>query len=339
MSDLVCVTGAAGFVGSYVVKELLAQGYRVRATVRDPADKKKIAHLETFDGACARLELFKADLEKPGAFEQAVDGVKYVVHTASAVTLNAKDPQREIVDVAVNGTKNVVGAALASGSVSRIVVTSSVAAVVGDDKADDYRFSERDWNETATLKSDAYATSKVQAERAARALVQGKDVRFIAMLPALILGPVLTEAHLRTSPVILNELLSGKFPGVPNLYFGVIDVRDVAAAHVAALGAPDPADRYLCSTEVMGLREMATILRETVPTGKTPKLPLPNILMYATALFDKRLTFGFLRQNLNRAPTLDNRRLREELGVQLRPVRETVADTARSIANLTPLTQ
>ncbi len=334
MSDRVCVTGAAGFVGSYVVKELLAKGYRVRATVRDPGDKRKTAHLEGFEGAADRLELFEADLEKPGAFEDAVDGAKHVVHTASAVTLNAKDPQREIVDVAVHGTKNVVGAALRSGSVSRIVMTSSVAAVVGDDKSDDYRFSERDWNETATVRKDAYATSKVQAEKAARTLVQGKDVRFIAMLPSLILGPVLTEAHLRTSPVILNELLTGKFPGVPNLYFGVIDVRDVAAAHVAALAAPDPADRYLCSSEVMGLREMATILRETVPNGKTPKLPLPNILMYATALFDKRLTFGFLRQNLNRAPTLDNRRLREGLGVSLRLVRETVADTARSIEKL-----
>jgi len=123
-----------------------------------------------------------------------------------------------------------------------------------------------------------------------------------------------------------------KSPGIPYLQFGVIDLRDVALAHVAALAVAEPADRYLCSTAAMGLREMGEILRETVPTSKTPRMRLPNLLMYATALFDKRVTFGFLKQNLDQAPIFENQRLRSELGVKLRAVRETVADTARSIA-------
>ncbi len=330
MGELVCVTGAAGYVGSHVVRELLEQGFQVRATVRDPKDEKKTAHLRAFPHASERLELFGADLEQAGAFHAALAGVKHLVHTASAVQLAAKDPQREIVDVAVNGTKNALGAALEQG-VERVVMTSSVAAVAGDDHAPDYRFSERDWNDTATVKSDAYATSKVHAERAARALVAGKPVRFVAMLPSLVLGPVLAEPHLRTSPVVLHELLKGAWPGIPNLHFGVIDVRDLARAHVRAITLPEPSDRYLCSAAPMGLRAMGEVLRQVCPRAKTPKRGLPDVLMYATALFDKRLTFGFLRKNLGRAPDFDSSRMRAELGIAPRPVHETVADTAKSI--------
>ena len=330
MSETVVVTGAAGYVGAYVVRELLERGYRVRATVRDAADKKKNAHLHALsDGD--RLEIHSADLEVAGSFEQAMSGARYVVHTASAVMLAAKDPQREIVDVAVTGTRNVITTALAAGTVKRIVMTSSIAAVASPDRPKRYVFAEGDWNDAATVKDDPYSLSKVEAERTARRQLDGKDVEFVAICPGLVLGPVLSEAHLRTSPAVLFELLSGKFPGVPNLHFQVVDVRDVAKAHVLALAKAKPSSRYVCVSSGMGMRQMAEILRSTCPRARTPRLPLPDLAMYATALFDKRLSFAFLRRNLGSAPAFDNSRIKKELGLEFRPPEVSVADTARSI--------
>jgi len=330
MSDLVCVTGASGYVGSYVVKELLARGHRVRAAVRDP-DKKKLAHLVSLDRADELLELVHGDLERPGSFDAATKGADALIHTASAVVLSAKDPQREIVDVAVDGTRNVIGAALASGSVRRIVLTSSIAAVTDESRPRATVFDEADWNDGANVKNDAYATSKVKSERAARDMVNGSNARLTALLPSLVLGPVMTAQHLRTSTAILHELMKGKWPAVPDLHFQVIDVRDLAVAHVNAMEVDAPHERYLCSTDAMGLRFMADELRIAFPQAKVPRPPLPDLLMYASAIFEPRLTFSFLKRNLGRSPRVDNRRLREELGVPLRSVRDTVIDTGRSI--------
>lgn len=337
MASLVCVTGATGYVGSYVVKEALERGFRVRATVRDPKDKKRCAHvlaLAESAGVPDALELVRGDLEDPGSFEAALRGCEHVIHTASAVVLTAKDPQREIVDVAVEGAKNVIRAAKASGTVRRVVVTSSVAAVSGDDKPQAYVFRESDWNDTATVKNDAYATSKVQAERAARALAEepgGRKIELIAVLPSLVLGPVLTEQHLRTSPAILFELMRGKWPGVPDLYFQVVDVRDLAKIHVLALDKAKPAPRYIATSSPMALREMAAALREKFPGAKVPKLPLPDFMMYATAIFEPRLTFAFLRRNLGAAPVFDNALAKSDLGLTFRPPVESVLDTGSSI--------
>lgn len=336
MPELVCVTGATGYVGAYVVKEALARGYRVRATVREPSDDKRVGHVRALAAGLPEgaLEVVRGDLDDPASFEKALDGADHVIHTASAVVLTAKDPQREIVDVAVDGARNVVRAAKQSGSVRRVVLTSSVAAVTGEDKPAGYVFRESDWNDTANVKNDAYATSKVQAERAARALAEepcSRRVDFVAILPSLVLGPVMTEQHLRTSPAILLEIMRGKWPGVPNLYFQVVDVRDLAKVHVLALEKEKPAARYIATSVPMGLRAMAASLREAFPSAKVPKLPLPDFLMYATAIFEPRLTFAFLRRNLGAAPVFDNARARDDLDMTFRSANESVIDTGRSI--------
>jgi dihydroflavonol-4-reductase len=338
MTDVVCVTGATGYLGSYVVKDALGRGYRVRAAVRDPEDQKKTAHLRALSGAAERLAIVRGDLDEQGSFDAAFRGARFVVHTASAVALSAKDPQKEIVDVAVRGAKNVIRAAKVSGSVERVVMTSSIAAVHGGDKPAGYVFTEADWNDAATVRSDAYATSKVQAERAARALAEEPGDRalgFVAILPSLILGPVMTEQHLRTSPAFLFELMRGAWPAVPNFHFQVVDVRDVAAAHLRALEVTSPAERYACTTGKMGLREMAAILSRELPEAKVPTRRLPDVAMYLAALFDERVTFGFLKRNLGEgaAPAFDNAKIRRDLGIRLRALEETVIDTGRSIAS------
>lgn len=339
---LVCVTGASGFIASEVVRQLLERGYRVRGTVRDPKDPNKTAHLwkiaDELD-ARDRLELVPGNLMKPGAFDAALEGARFCCHMAAAVILTAKDPQREIVDPAVHGTRNVFDAIKAAGSVEAVVMTSSISAVLDESKPRSYRHSEADWNESATVKANPYPVAKVESEREAFARVEaaawgGDPPRLVTINPVLVLGPVTAAVHKRSSPAILRDLLTGKFPGIPNLHFGVVDVRDVARAHVNALANPNAEGRFILHNRGVHMREMAGILRAHFPGSKTPRFGLPNLLMYASAMFDKRVNFTFLRRNLGVERLYDNRRVQEVLGIEFAPIEETIIDGAKSFYEL-----
>jgi len=336
---LVCVTGASGYIGSHVVDALLQAGYRVRATVRDTSADEKVSHLKALAKETGgELELVSADLLKPGAFDDAIKGCTHVCHVASSVRLSAPDPQTQIVDVAVNGTKNILGSIDRAGTVRRVVVTSSIAAVTNEDPTDNRVFDESDWNDGATLKTNPYALSKTLAERAAWDHVKSKgdDAQYdlITINPTLVLGPVLAKVHGRSSPAVLRDVLNGKFPAIPDLRFGVVDVRDVALAHVRALELEEAAGRHIVSNRNAPLIELAGMLRTAFPKHKISKRKMPNLLMYGIALFDKRLSFGFLRRNLSITRRIDAHKSREALGIEYREVEATVRDTAQSFIDL-----
>lgn len=337
--ERVCVTGATGFIGSHVVTTLLDRGYRVRGTVRDPKNTSATAHLVEHAKRCGgELELVAADLTEPGAFEAAVADCPYVCHVASSVRLTAPDPQREIVDVAVDGTRNVLGAIAAAGCARRVVVTSSISAIVDETKPADHVHRESDWNESATLKDSPYPLSKVLAEKAAWALVEQlpEERRFalVTINPTMVLGPILTKDHARSSPSVMRDLMTGKFPMVPNFNFGTVDVRDVALAHARALEDPNAEGRHIVDCRGAWFIEFADEIRKAHPNLKAPRRVMPDALMYIAALFDKRLTWAFLRNNLSIARKLDNTRSRERLGIEYRPLDQTIRETAQSIVDM-----
>lgn len=339
--ERVLVTGASGFIGSHVVGTLLSRGYRVRGSVRDPSDTKKTAHLGKLAaqaGAADALELVAADLEHPGAFDDAVRGCPWVCHVASTVKLRADDPQREIVDVAVEGTKNVLGSVARASEVRRVVLTSSIAAVVDESKPLDFVFDESSWNESSTVSESPYPLSKALAEKAAwafvEALPEAERFSLVTMSPTFVLGPVLTKAHGRSSPGVIRDLLTGKFPLVPNFHWGIVDVRDVALGHVLALEMPEAEGRHILNEQGAWLVDMAKILREAFPGKKVPRWRMPDFAMYGVALFDKRLTRSFLRRNLGVARRIDASKSREALKLHYRPLEDTLRDTARSFIDL-----
>jgi len=181
----VCVTGASGFVAAHVTRELLERGYRVRGTVRSLSTPGKYGFLTSLPGAADRLELVSAELLAEGSYDSAVAGCELVIHTASPYVMNVKDPQRDLIDPAVNGTLNVLGSAKAAG-VRRVVLTSSMAAI-SDEPVDGKVFTEDDWNEQSSLERNPYYFSKTVAERAAWKFVEDEHPGFdlIAINPYL----------------------------------------------------------------------------------------------------------------------------------------------------------
>ncbi|MBF6167126.1 aldehyde reductase [Streptomyces gardneri] len=333
MGTQVSVTGATGFVAGHVIAELLEHGYAVRATVRDLAATGKRAHLvELARRTGGELEFAQADLNGEDGWASAVAGSAGVLHVASPFPTTPPDDERELVDTAVEGTLRVLRACAAAGTVRRVVLTSSIAAIAYGHTEDALR-TEADW--TVVERSPAYQKSKTLAERAAWDFVAKLPARerfeLVVVNPGMVLGPLLsTDTSTSHEPV--RRLLDRDVPGAPQVGWAPVDVRDLAVAHRLALETPEAAgNRYICAGEHLWMAEMARILAEEYgPRGfRVPTRQLPNWVVRSVALFDKgvRLTLP----TLGRTESLSAEKARRELGWTMRPVRETLVDTAESL--------
>ena len=207
-SKPVLVTGATGFVAGWIIKGLLEAGCTVHAAVRDPSRTDKVKHLtDIAEIAPGEIKFFAADLLKDGSYDAAMAGCSVVFHTASPFTIDVKDPQKELIDPAVNGTKTVLDSANRTDSVTRVVLTSSCAAIYGDNvdikKAPGGRLNESIWNTSSTLRHGAYSLSKTLAEKAAWDIFQEQERwKLVVINPSLVLGPALQAKsdRLKASP-------------------------------------------------------------------------------------------------------------------------------------------
>ena len=270
---LVCVTGASGYVAGVLVDLLLRKGYRVRGTVRSLKDDAKVKHLKAdFPG----LELFEADLTKPGTFKDAFAGIEVLFHTASPFQTNVKDAQKELVEPAVNGTIDVMHTALAVPTLRRIVLTSSVATIRRPEKEPGYVSDDKDWNTFANINNLPYPNSKVEAEKKAWEIIHKHNaehpehqVRLVTVLPSWVMGPPFgTRVDGVSVGTIVSWLDESQVEkGVRPQLVGCVDVRDVAATHLAAAEKEDANGRYICSHET-----------PTHPAGhgRHPQEPVPQ---------------------------------------------------------------
>ncbi|WVZ00585.1 hypothetical protein V8G54_026654 [Vigna mungo] len=271
--QVVCVTGASGYIASWLVKFLLQRGYTVNATVRDPNNPKKVDHLVKLDGAKERLHLFKADLLEEGSFDSAVQGCQAVFHTASPFFIGAKDPQAELLDPAVKGTLNVLKSCSKSATLKRVVVTSSVAAVANNDrpKAPDVVVDETWFSDPEFCRKNGgwYDLSKTLAEETAWKFAKENNIDLVTINPALVSGPLL-QPELNTSAAAVLNFVNGS-PTFKNITLGWIDVRDVANAHILAYENASANGRYILVERVIHHSQAVQILRDIYPT-----LPLPD---------------------------------------------------------------
>lgn len=340
--NITLVTGASGFIASHVVHQLLENGKQVHATVRSTKNHKKIQHLldmqEQWPGM---LTLFEADLLVQGSFEAAMKGCSVVHHIASPFFIENKirDGQKEVVDPALKGTQNVLDSVQKCETVKLVILTSSVAAIYGDNAdvldMENKTLSSAYFNTTSSVSHNPYPYSKVLAEKEAWKLYESQPTpprwKLVTINPGLVLGPSLSPTSESGSLSLLDQLLRGELVfGVPDMWFGIVDVREVATAHIRAAQTPSSHGRYILSeSKTRSLVEIARILRSITQSSWIPKNALPNALV---RMLGPVLGFSqkYLKRNLGIPFEIDNRPSLDELKIVYRPLEETLEDHYQS---------
>ncbi len=330
----VCVTGASGYIAGWIVKYLLDEGFTVHATVRDSTKASSVAHLrKAAEGAKGTLKLFDADLLKPGSFTPAIEGCEWVIHTASPFVIKGfKDAHEALIRPAVEGTANVLESCNAVESVKRVVLTSSVASVYGDAveilKAPGGVFNEQLWNNTSSESHQPYSYSKVMAERKAWEIYERQSRwDLVTINPSLVMGPSLTAQTQSTSVDVMRDLGSGRQrTGVPMLEFGIVDVREVARAHVLAGMNESSEGRYILSGHTASLLQMAKLLKQRFPKYPLPTKQLPKFLVKLVAPIAAGVSREFIQKNVGYTLRFDSSRSIKNLGVQYRPLVDTLTE-------------
>ena len=331
----VLVTGATGYVAGWLIKELLDAGVTVHAAVRDPSKTEKHAHLDKVAAkAKGDIKYFKADLLDNGSFEEAMKGCSVVFHTASPFTINVDDPQKELVDPALLGTRNVLTQATKTPTVKRVVVTSSCAAIYSDNKDTEKTplgvFTEDIWNTTSTLDHNPYYLSKTLAEKEAWKIAQSQNEwDLVTINPSLVMGPGLNPKGTSESFNFIRQMGDGTMKdGVPDWWFGVVDVRDVAKAHMAAAYIKEAQGRYITSAHNTNLAEMAKMLLPRFGDKyPIPRKTVPKFLISLVSIFkDTGLSRQFISQNFGYPWYACNLKSVEQLGMQYRPLSESMND-------------
>jgi nucleoside-diphosphate-sugar epimerase len=289
----VLVTGGSGFVGSHVILRLLRAGHVVRTTVRSLKREDSVRAMLRGDDADPgdRLSFFATDLTRDDGWSEAVAGCDYVMHVASPMPLAAPKTEDELIVPAREGVLRVLKAARAA-KVKRVVLTSTCGAIYYGHPPQVTPFDETSWTNIHGEMS-AYVRSKAIAERAAWDFMktEGGGLELSVVNPSGIFGPVLGP-DFSSSIELVKRLMNGGL-GFPQLYFGVVDVRDVADLHLRAM--TDPAakgERFIAvSGEVMSMLDIARVLRASLGDSarNVPTRRLPNWLVRFVALFDRRM--------------------------------------------------
>ena len=293
MAETVLVTGGTGFVAGWCIVELLKRGYAVRTTVRDLAKGQGVRDaVATVVDPGDRLTFVAADLMADAGWAEAVAGCDYVLHVASPLGRGEADTDETLIPPARDGALRVLRAAVAAG-VKRVVMTSSTAACASKLQGPDTNNDETVWTDLGDKGSNAYRRSKVVSERAAWDFMaaQGGQTGFATVLPSAIFGPVLSGDTLGSVRVVLR-LFNGQMPGVPRIGFSVVDVRDLADAHIRAMTTPEAAgERFIACGEFMWMADIAKVLREGLGAAgaRAPTRVLPDVAVRLAAVADRGL--------------------------------------------------
>jgi len=327
MTDRVLLTGITGYIGEHCAAELLRAGYEVVGVVRSfpkgLATKSALAQVAPVD----RLSFMKADLLSDDGWAEAMSGATFVMHVASPFVLAEPRDENELIAPAVEGTRRVVAAAQRAG-VRRLVLTSSTFAVIAGKPTG--RYGPEAWSDTAA-NIGAYAKSKTLAERAAWNAVGAGQMELTVINPGGVFGPSLGAQMDGQSVAMMTSMIGGKMPMVPDMSMGMIDVRDVARLHLAALTAEGAAGKRFIAAgaEPVSMSAVAAVLRGA-GYRKAPSRKAPTALLKVMGLFDREVK-GMLPMVGVKA-SFDNSATVDILGWQPTPIETSVRDMAAAIA-------
>lgn len=335
-TETVFVTGASGFIARHIVLQLLEAGYHVRGSVRSAAkgeDVRRTMEKET-GGAVGddRLSFFELDLNRDQGWDAALDGADALLHTASPFPISQPKDENDLIRPAVDGTLRALRAARATG-VHRVVLTSSVVAVtMQDPMPESGLLTEENWSDTDSPACHAYGKSKTLAERAAWDFVAtNPDLRLTTINPALVVGPAL-DADFGSSLSVIKRALSGKDPALPKLMMDIVDVRDIARMHVAALASPaSEGERLIGSAGQLWFEEVADVLRQAFPDRRIPSRIAPNWAMRFLGLFDPEIKS--IVPLLGKRFGCSGAKAQEVLGIDFIPPRDAVRASAQFLVD------
>ena len=331
----VMVTGATGYVAGRLVEKLLQEGHTVHAAVRDPENRKKLQYLDGLAEALpGSIRYFETDLLKPGSYAEAMADCELVFHTASPFTIDVQDPMKQLIEPAKLGTRNVLEQANETPSVKRVVVTSSCAAIYGDnadlEKTPDGVFTEEIWNTSSSVDHQPYSYSKTVAEREAWEIHDQQDRwDLITVNPSLVMGPGINPHGTSESFNMMKQYGDGTLKaGTPRWGFGIVDVRDLAEAHYRAGFTPEAKGRYIASAHNSDLADLAAPLRKHFGDAYPfPTRTMPKWLVWLTGpLINKAMTRKIVSRNVGLPWKADHSKGVRELGLSYRPLEETVVD-------------
>jgi nucleoside-diphosphate-sugar epimerase len=326
----VAVTGIGGFLGRHVAALLLRAGYEVRGTLRSLKKAASIeAAIRSVDGTGhGKLSFVVADLMADAGWDAAFAGVRHVIHTASPFPSHIPKDENDLILPAREGTLRVLRAAKDAG-VRRVVLTSSIAAIsYGPGRAP---FTEADWTDVDGPLATPYYKSKTLAERAAWDFARENGLELAVVNPGMILGPVL-GAEIGTSVGLVQSLMKGRYPAMPDFSVPVVDVRDAAEAHVLAMTTTEAAGgRFIIAGEALSIKDIANVLKHDFPdyAKKLPKFVLPNWLAGLASRFDPGLKL--IAGELGRDARVSNEKARRVLGWKPRPEDDAIRASAESL--------
>lgn len=336
--ELVLVTGGSGFIGAHCILQLLQKGYRVRTTVRALAREADVRAMLKQGGAepGAALEFAAADLTSDAGWPEAVAGCAYVLHVASPFPPAIPQHEDDLIVPARDGALRVLRAARDAG-VKRVVLTSSFAAIGYGQKPKGRPFNETDWTDPNGDDVRAYVKSKTLAECAAWDFIakEGGALELSVVNPVGVFGPVL-GADYSTSILLVQRLMDGAMPGCPRLYFGAVDVRDVASMHIECMTNPAAkGERFLAvAGDFLSVADIArTLKRRLGPAARrAPTLELPDFVIRLAAMRDPAVQQ--ILPELGKRKNGSNEKARRVLGWRPRSNEECLTATAQSLIEL-----
>lgn len=331
--DTVLVTGIGGFLAGHVALQLLQQGYRVRGSLRNLGKSEAVRSQlgARLPASLQRLNFVETNLDADDGWHEATKGCRYVIHTASPFPAGFPDNEQALIETARDGALRVLGAAHRA-NVERVVLTSSVAATNhGHGQAP---FTEDDWTDPESPRATPYYKSKTLTERAAWEFAQETDLDLAVINPSVILGPLLGR-DFGTSVGLIHHLMTGRFQGIPRFGFSVVDVRDVADAHIRAM--TDPAaggHRFIVGGRFFWLKELVGLLARSFPehSAQLPVGEVPDEIIRAMAATDPNART--IVHELNRDLSVDASKATRVLDWRPRPEDEAICASARSLIAL-----
>jgi nucleoside-diphosphate-sugar epimerase len=321
----VAVTGITGHLGFVLASQLIERGYAVRAVVRDIKRVQNMGWITQLP-----IELARADMTDQKAMEEALSGMDGLFHVAGVFDVTSQDPVRDVIQKNIKGAERTLMAAVVK-NVRKVIYTSSVAAVGTSQRVDEWR-DESNWNDNSP---EPYARSKALAERKAWEIATQFKLNLVTALPATILGPQFHK--LNPSLGLIESGLMGKFPMAPPIDFNIVDVRDIAAAHIKLYESNRAKGRYILANQTLSVLKVLMLIKEIRPQVSVPKKQMPLWLARIFPAVDwlshflthkpRQMTMGFVKEYVGRHHAIHSKKMENQFGWSPRDFRATLEDT------------